>query len=633
MAWTPTTEQQAIIDHDVTRHARILAGPGTGKSATVINFMLRLIEDGAKRGRLLTFTRAATNELKEKLADHDEDLGRPSTVHSFAISTLLSNPGSSTLPEPIRIADDWEWDELIRVHLKTLIGCELRLIDRARAELASNWESLEPTEDADLPADIRNRFAGTWEQHRITFGYSLLAELPFRLRRALEDHPELDIGTWDFLVVDEYQDLNQCDLSVLKQITQRQRTLIAAGDDDQSIYSFRRAHPIGIRRFITDDYPGACDHNLSVSQRCATSILQWARHVIEGLPGRPTRPALVPAANCVPGEARYLRFSTWQAEAEGVARLVKWLTTQQGIAPEDVAVMFRTDRYKAWSGPLHERLVQYSVPVIDADEVSDLLAEPTNRRLLELAHLCVNSGDSLAWWTLLHLTRGIGETVRDHFYAAAENNDRTFAEELLEQHAAGYLNLPTAQRSRVRAVVAPALALIESVDVAGVDLGHAGWGTWLAARADDLGGCDNQFSGLLVELDRLIDREEGLGRFLGQIQPVGTDLRSGRAAGAVRLMRMAASKGLTVRAAIVVGVEDGVVPLAKRDPGEERRLLYVAMTRATEYLYLTWAQRHIGPTARTGAPRVGQGRNRSPLLTHGPIQPQEGRTYLDGIGA
>jgi DNA helicase-2/ATP-dependent DNA helicase PcrA len=214
MAWPPTPEQQAVIDHDITHNARILAGPGTGKSATVIRLMLRIGEAG-KKGRLLTFTRAATNELKEKVAEHPEVLDEPSTVHSFAIATLLANPGASGLPEPIRIADDWEWHELIRVHLGNLIDCNVRLVERADAEMASNWESLEEVEDPDLPEDIRNRYAGAWEQHRRIFGYSLLSELPFRLLRALEDHEDLDLGQWEFLVVDEYQDLNQCDLSVL----------------------------------------------------------------------------------------------------------------------------------------------------------------------------------------------------------------------------------------------------------------------------------------------------------------------------------------------------------------------------------------------------------------------------------
>ena len=595
--------------------------------------MERVTADGNKRGRLLTFTRAATRELEEKLAEQDEDLGRPTTVHSFAISTLLSNPATSALPEPIRIADDWEWQELIRIHLKALVGCDLKRIERAKAELASNWESLEPSEDRGLPEEIRNRFAGTWERHRVTFGYALLAELPFRLLRALEDHPELNLGNWDYLVVDEYQDLNQCDLSVLKQITRRGRTLVAAGDDDQSIYSFRRAHPAGIRRFVTDDYPGACDYTLSVSQRCATSTIEWARHVIEGLPDRPVRPPLIPGSHCVAGEARYLRFRSGHTETEGVARLVKWLTTRKDIAPEDIAVMFRTDRFRAWSGPLRDCLVSLGIRVVDADEVPDTLAEPSNRRFLALARLAVNLEDSLAWWTLLHLQHGIGERVRDLFHAAAEANRKTFAAALLSQHEAGYPNLTESQRTKVRDVVAPTLALIEAINVAEAEMNDAGWGSWLAARVDEFGGCEQRLRDLLIQIDSVVDRDEGLGRFLGQVHPVGSDLRSGRAAGAVRLMTMTASKGLTVRAAIIMGVEDGVIPLANQDPGEERRLLYVAMTRSTEFLYLTWAQRRIGPTARTGAPRVRQGRNRSSLLTHGPIQPEDGETYLEAAHA
>jgi superfamily I DNA/RNA helicase len=160
LPWPPTPEQEAFIAHDVTGCARLLAGPGTGKSAAVIRLILGAAADQQRIGRLLTFTRAATNELKEKVAEHPEALATPNTVHSFSISTLLSNPGASGLPEPIRIADDWEWKELIREHLKALVGCSVRLIERARQEMASNWESLEPSEDPELPEDVRNRFAG-----------------------------------------------------------------------------------------------------------------------------------------------------------------------------------------------------------------------------------------------------------------------------------------------------------------------------------------------------------------------------------------------------------------------------------------------------------------------------------------
>jgi superfamily I DNA/RNA helicase len=108
--YQPTPEQQTILGHDPARHGRVLAGPGTGKSATVVALITRLLEaDPPPRIRLLTFTRAATSELADKMAEHpDAEVERPSTIHPFAIAALLSNPGSADFPSPLRIADEWE---------------------------------------------------------------------------------------------------------------------------------------------------------------------------------------------------------------------------------------------------------------------------------------------------------------------------------------------------------------------------------------------------------------------------------------------------------------------------------------------------------------------------------------------
>lgn len=101
----------------------------------------------------------------------------------------------------------------------------------------------------------------------------------------------------------------------------------------------------------------------------------------------------------------------------------------------------------------------------------------------------------------------------------------------------------------------------------------------------------------------------------------------------MRLMSMASSKGLTVRATIVVGVEQGIIPLSSGDAAEERRSLR-AMTRSTQYLFLTWSQRRSGPTARTGNPAAAGGaRSRSSLVTHGPVTSEDGVAYLNGIGS
>ena len=111
--------------------------------------------------------------------------------------------------------------------------------------------------------------------------------------------------------------------------------------------------------------------------------------------------------------------------------------------------------------------------------------------------------------------------------------------------------------------------------------------------------------------------------------PLGKDRAYAESQG-VRIMTMNSAKGLTVRATIIVAVEDGIVPRPNGDLQEERRLLYVAMTRAKEYLFATWALRRRGPTARAGAAQVGDRRRYSNFFNDGPVQSQYGVAYMRG---
>ena len=266
----PSSEQQAILAHSPGQHARILAGPGTGKSATLVAWLGDL-SDGANppKLKLLTFTRAATSELAGKVLDHEALAAeRPSTVHSFAISALLQNEGAGDFPQPLRMVDDWEKDQIVESSLARRARVNKRRIHRLMQEMAAAWESLNEEEDPKVDPEERGRFLGVWNEHRTIYGYTLLAELPYAFLTALRDHPDLDGIDFDLLIVDEYQDLNACDLAMLREIAKRGCAVIGAGDDDQSIYSFRKADPAGIRRF-DEDYPEAVTYPLSISRRCA----------------------------------------------------------------------------------------------------------------------------------------------------------------------------------------------------------------------------------------------------------------------------------------------------------------------------------------------------------------------------
>lgn len=328
--FVPSKEQKKILAHEPGQHARILAGPGTGKSATLVGLLNRLFSsDAPPRVRLLTFTRAATGELAKKVADHPAAGAlRPSTVHSFAISVLLQNPGAGNFPEPLRIADDWENEQIVRPTLAKRVGVGVKQVDRLIREMAANWQSLQPELDPEVTAEERSRFTSAWHEHREIYGYTLLAELPFALRGALQNHPDLEGVGFDLLIVDEYQDLNACDLGLLRLMADRGCSVIGAGDDDQSIYSFRKAAPEGIRRF-RDEYSGAADYPLTLTRRCGPRIVAWANYVIQGDLDRPSdKLPLQSIDGAAPGETALLAFAGERAEAKGIARLIRSSSTK-----------------------------------------------------------------------------------------------------------------------------------------------------------------------------------------------------------------------------------------------------------------------------------------------------------------
>jgi len=629
MAYKPTHEQQAILAHPIDRHARVLAGPGTGKSATLVALMDSLLEaDPAPRIKLLTFTRAATAELAKKVSNHPAAATqRPSTIHSFSISALLRNPNTGNFPEPLRIADDWEDEELIYPTLARRANVRASRLDNLIREMASDWESLRPLEHPRVDPAERARFLGAWNEHREIYGYVLLSELPYALRHALNNFDDLEGLDYDLLIVDEYQDLNACDLSVLSLIAERGCSIIGAGDDDQSIYSFRRAAPEGIRRF-PDDYPGCHEYPLSVTQRCGQRITAWALHVIEGDPDRPEKvPRLRSAPGAPDGEVAFLAFNNETAEAEGVATLVRNLVQREHIPANEILILVRGNYNGTFSRPIEVRLREFGIPYSDPDVVNRFLANASNRFALEIFRLLVHRDDSLAWAALLQLTPGIGDTFSAYVYERARARHIQFGPALL---SACEDNFPEAPRSanRARELIQSVTAWLDAHPVP-EDQPQEGWGDYIVVNSGTgiVPATTPEFAQLLHALDNLAEPGQRLDRFLSQIGPLGKDRALAESPG-TRIMTMGGAKGLTVRATIIVGLEEGIVPRPDSDLGEERRLLYVGMTRAKEFLYCTWAQRRTGPTARMGAPRIQARRRHCSFLDGGPVASIDGPTFL-----
>jgi DNA helicase-2/ATP-dependent DNA helicase PcrA len=380
---------------------------------------------------------------------------------------------------------------------------------------------------------------------------------------------------------------------------------------------------------------------LTVTKRCGKEIVRWARWVIEGDPDRlPSRAPLTPDPDAPDGEVGLLAFTSQTAEANGIAELIEHLIKDENIDAGQILVLFRADRAGLFSTPIKEQLESRGIPIADPDIVKRALNKENNRWSFELARLLARSDDSLAWASLLVLTPGVGNAFVDFIYKAAAAARLSFSEALLGAFKAGFPEAPRSARL-AESVIADILEWLGAHPLPS-EPPEDGWGHWLTDLMRQVAGrtFDEDLAEIVVDLDDIVDlpREPtggwsqgdlgaALARFLGQIQPLGADLGSARSDG-VRFMSMASSKGLTVQATIVAAVEEGVIPRPTVPLAEERRLLYVAMTRARSNLYCAWSRRRYGPTARAGRPNVGERRTLSPFLAHGPVQTSDGGDFL-----
>lgn len=627
-------EQRAIVSHPRGRHARVLAGPGTGKSFTsVALFEELLVQEPGCRIQAVTFARTAAREFQEKIDAHPT-LGTAagsSTVHGFALRQLLLHQ-APTLPMPLRVAGDWEEREIILADLLVSLkasghAASRKIVKELLAELSAGWESLDPEQFLHYEADpaLAAAFFGLWQEHRRFYGYTLKAELTYQAGQHLLDVPDAQVGI-DVLLVDEYQDLNRADIRLIEQVAARGADVVAVGDDDQSLYSFRNAAPEGILNFVID-FPGAADYQLTLSQRCGQALLAPAVSVISASPGRIRKPELTFRPDAASGEFAHLRFGSGGAEVNSVADLLQ-ARVAAGVEPSKVAILVRTGA-EVWAKEFSDALGIRGLRVASSVWVADALAEAELRRVIALGLLSQNRDDALAWRTVISAVPGIGQAALETIVAAREGSE-TFAQLVQRLYAGGFAGFQPALRSKLCDCVASTLELLEDLDTSGTNLNDQGWGGWLLEQVADP-GISADARRLLTMVGEVVPAGEGLGSFLAQLEPTGKELAENEE-GAIRLMTMVRSKGLTVDTAVLVGVEDEIMPFERNGQmnlAEEHRMLYVAMTRATSLTVVTWAGRRNGALARRGRGQPATPRRPSRLLsTPGVPRWQDGAAWV-----
>ena len=645
MAWSDNLlpDQRTAASH-VGRHARLLAGPGTGKTLTLTRRVCFLVEDrGIAPANILalTFTRAAAHELRQRIQTElgPESLPRVSTLHSFALRQLLRNATRITLlPQPLRIADDWEERHIILEDLKQLL--RLQRVDEARDlfnELSADWQSL-TADQADWERRFPNpQFLGAWREHRTIYGYVLRAELVYQLKRALEQDPDFAVdGPPTHLLVDEYQDLNRCDLAVVKAIADRGVEIYCAGDDDQSIYGFRKAHPEGIRRFLGDYQPSE-PLALEICKRCAPAILDLALFVARQDHRRLEKP-LHAEEGRTGGEVAVLRFANQDEEATSVAKLCKCLVRQEGLKPDDILILLRSDRNGAFSSVLNDALAREELATSVATAESDPLDEAPGRQVVALLRLVVNADDHLAWRALLELRQNLlGERAIAALYQLATSKGMSFA---------GAVKAVAADPSLIQRHGARLKAEYESIRQI-VDALRAAEPNGGAPREqqdllDAVGHVVHSVTTVVGEANAIAARfattietiqPESLGDLVRALEISNESLEQEITEGKINILTMHRAKGLTAEAVVVLAVEDEYLPgRAQGDQlGDERRLLYVSLTRAKHHLFMTFCQRRTGQQQHTGRTSGTQRRTLTQFLQGAPVTPVSGVEYVQRL--
>ena len=585
----------------------ILAGAGSGKTRTITYRIAYLIKKiGVQPGEVfaVTFTNKAAREM---LARVEELLGRSargmwvSTFHSACARILREDIGLLGYPKNFTIADAADSLALLKSCMNDL-GISDRLFSprQVAAKISSLKTAITTPED----------FAGAAQQ----FGFeSKVAKIYPLYQERMKNSGVLDFDdllmltvqllkghrkilnkyhdTFKYIMVDEYQDTNTAQYKMIKLLAGKNRNLCVVGDDDQSIYGWRGADIRNILDF-EKDYPDAKVIKLEQNYRSTQGILDAAWSLVCNNPGR--RPKKLWTELGQGDKAEHVRVMDEEAEASSIAKEIS-KQIKDGRSLKDFAVLYRTNTQ---SRTIEEAFRREGIPYVvvggmkfyDRKEVKDLIT---------YLKVVSNPRDSVSLKRIINTPpRGIGEaTMKKAMESGAyqslpliDNLHRLVQDEGMgtgpRRRISDFLTI-LSELAEMKAEHGPAY-LLDKILVKTRYLEHLRES--LGAEAQ--GKIDN-IKEVLSSIKQFEEESQdpSLEAYLSQISLI-TDWDSAKASSqAVTLMTLHLSKGLEFPVVFIAGMEEGLIPHAQskcdeREMEEERRLLYVGMTRAKKKLYL-----------------------------------------------
>ncbi|NLV16257.1 MAG: ATP-dependent helicase [Syntrophomonadaceae bacterium] len=336
----PTSPAYSFAANTAER-LRTVAGPGTGKSFALRRRIARLLEEGNNPQRILavTFTRTAAADLKSEIQaleieGADQVVAR--TLHSLCFKILEQEQVFNNLQRHPRPLLEHEIDPLLRDLSYAGYGNVRDKRKRIR-DYEAAWARLQRDDPGFALNELDQRFerdliAWLKYHHAILIGDLIPLTLQYLRNNPLCQERRM----FDHVLVDEYQDLNKAE-QVLVDLLTGNGSCTIIGDDDQSIYSFRNAHPEGIRTY-PDDKPQCVSINFDECRRCPSNVVVMASQLIANNTNR-TLGALAPFQGNNAGSVQVLQWATLEDEVNGITRIVQKLVHNDNVAPGDILIL------------------------------------------------------------------------------------------------------------------------------------------------------------------------------------------------------------------------------------------------------------------------------------------------------
>jgi len=598
-------QQRAAVEY-VDGPLLVLAGVGLGKTRVITEKIAHLIERGlvpATKIAAITFTNKAAREMRERVAkrikgDAAEGLN-VCTFHALGLKFLQIEHARAGLRRGFSVLDADDSAGLV----KELAGAAVKSdkLFQLRSQLSRlKSDGLTPDEALDAaraPRELEAAQLYAAYQKRLAAFNAVDFDDLIRLPVAVLERDEEARAAWRerirYLLVDECQDTNAAQYAFLKLLAGERGAFTCVGDDDQSIYAWRGADPGNLDK-LSQDYPKLRVVKLEQNYRCAQRVLRAANALIAQNPH--AHPKKLWSAHADGERIRVLECRDAEHEAERVASQLMYLRDKHGLAWSDCAVLYRGNHQ---ARPLEKALQLGRIPYhltgalsfLDRVEVKDVLA---------YLRLIANPDDDAAFLRVVNVPRReIGATTLEKLGELAQSkhlsmlraaHSPTVLQQLSPRPAAalaGFVDLLESLSQHAKH--AEAAELVDEVLTRTRYMEHLAQGARDPALQERRLGNVRELTGWFRAMDSGKARASDLAAQLALLSHADKD----DGGDAVRMMTLHAAKGLEFRSVHIVGCEDGTLPHEGAiDEGrldEERRLLYVGITRARELLHMSYS--------------------------------------------